>query len=93
MRKKQLLLTTAFVASASIAFADGDVVKNGITYSVISTTIENQGNITSSPSNEQTITTFDNGVSVNIVKIQTISGQKRNVSLKAIDIDNTNVVP
>ena len=94
MKKKQLLLATAFVTCASMTFAQSNpVVKDGITYSVTQTTIENSGNIANSPSNQTNITTFDNGVSVSIIKIQQISGQKRNITLKATEIDETQIVP
>lgn len=94
MKKRQLLLTTAFVTCASMTFAQSNpVVKDGITYSVTQTTIENSGNIANSPSNQTNITTFDNGVSVSIIKIQQISGQKRNITLKATEIDETQIVP
>ena len=94
MRKKLLLLSTAFATCASITFAqENPVVKDGITYSVTNTTIEYSGNIANSPSNQTSITTFDNGVGVSIVRIQTISGQKRNVILKATAIDETIAKP
>ena len=94
MRKKLLLLSTAFATCATTTFAqENPVVKDGITYSVTSTTIEKDGDIANSPSNQTTITLAENQVGVNIIKIRTISGQKRNVILKATAIDETIAEP